>query len=238
MAASGHFRLLDLPRELRDMIYEYALTEKAGLVVLKSTPSRLRAADNPRGPDPNSLKFVCRQLYAETKGLGLRYNKLTFPSSFSYELFDKFTKKHCSPANFGRVGSVAILQTSSARLHMELQAADTISKRYPALSVEVRLDWLSGQHSLQAWHWEGSVAQCAIRGTFPVLASAELKDSAGRLAQYRSIPRDGFWADSTAVQVFPKSFDEEELRRTDPYSDIEDVDGWVAQCKQWFQEGF
>ena len=236
MAASGHFRLLDLPRELRDMIYEYALTEKAGLVVLKSSPSRLRAADNPRGPDPNSLKFVCRQLYAETKGLGLRYNKLTFPGSFSYELFDKFTKKHCSPANFGRVGSVAILQTSSARLHMELQAADTISKKYPVLSVEVRLNWLHNRMSLGTWSWMGMLAQRATRGTFPELASATQITSAAVHFSYDS--QDTFWADSTAVQVFPMSFDEDELRRTDPDSGIEDVDGWVAQCKQWFQEGF
>lgn len=238
MAASGHFGLLGLPRELRDIIYEYALTEQAGLVLTEPSPSRVRAADNPRGPDPNPIKFVCRQLYAETRGLGLRHNKITFPGPFSYELFDKFTKKYCSAANFGQVRRVAILQTTCGRLHTELQGADTISKKYPALSVEVRLDWLSNQQSFQGWCYWGSVVQRAIRGTFPVLASAELRDSANRAAPYRCASQDGFWADSTAVQVFPRSFDEDELRRTAPYSDIDDVDGWVAQSKQWFQEGF
>ncbi|KAI4684042.1 hypothetical protein J4E81_009205 [Alternaria sp. BMP 2799] len=238
MAASEHLGLLGLPRELRDMIYGYALTEQAGLVLTEPCPSRLRAADNPRGPDPNPLKFVCRQLYAETRGLGLRHNKIIFPGPFSYELFDKFTKKYCSAANFGQARRVAILQTAPSRLLNELQGADTISKKYPALSVEVRLDWLSDQQSFQGWCWWGSVVQRAIRGTFPVLASAKLRDSASRAVLYRGAFRGGFWADSTAVQVFPRSFDEDELRRTAPYSDIDDVDDWVAQCKQWFQEGF
>jgi hypothetical protein len=130
MAASGHFRLLDLPRELRDTIYEYALTEKAGLVISRSFPSCVRPLDDQYGSDPNPLKFVCHQLYKETKDLGLRYNKLTFSGSFSFDLFRKFTEKHCSRAHFGRVKTIVILLMSRHRLCQELQAADAIGKEY------------------------------------------------------------------------------------------------------------
>jgi hypothetical protein len=70
-------RLLQLPAELRESIYEYALTEPKGLP--------WKSVSDAEGGPANSLKLVCRQLYAKTSGLGFKYNApcspfLTFPS--------------------------------------------------------------------------------------------------------------------------------------------------------------
>jgi hypothetical protein len=76
-------RLLDLPREIRDMIYEYALTEDQGLLLVEHDDTQ-KSFRGCRPTDPstesNCLKYICRQLYYETKGLGLGLNNLTIRS--------------------------------------------------------------------------------------------------------------------------------------------------------------
>ncbi|KAI4684041.1 hypothetical protein J4E81_009204 [Alternaria sp. BMP 2799] len=76
-------RLLALPRELRDIIYEgkYALTEDRGLLMIETHPKSFRGHRlYEHWVESNRLKYVCRQLYDETKGLGLRLNDLAFQS--------------------------------------------------------------------------------------------------------------------------------------------------------------
>jgi hypothetical protein len=84
-------RLLDLPRELRDMIYEYALTEDQGLLLVERDDTQ-KSFRGCRPTDPstesNCLKYVCRQLYYETKGLGLGLNDLTIRSEFREQTED------------------------------------------------------------------------------------------------------------------------------------------------------
>jgi hypothetical protein len=63
-------RLLQLPAELRKHIYEHALTNPEGLP--------WKCLFNTEGGPANSLKLVCRQLHAETAGLELKYNAITF----------------------------------------------------------------------------------------------------------------------------------------------------------------
>jgi hypothetical protein len=67
------------------MIYEYALTEDAGLI--KETPlfslsdnldGRFCVADGPNRRRSNQLKLVCKQLHDETAGMELALNTLTF----------------------------------------------------------------------------------------------------------------------------------------------------------------
>jgi hypothetical protein len=72
--------LLELPAELRNRIYEYALTDvssiglrfRAYLIINDAIckPALLDA----NGEQFNALKYVCRQLRAETDGLDLAYN--------------------------------------------------------------------------------------------------------------------------------------------------------------------
>lgn len=97
--------LLTLPQEIRDIIYEFALTEKYGLIyqedehgVGRLCSGNLRrivkacrfqeygweSEDNNDGkrlrklPVANQLQFTCRQLRQETKGVGLRLNRVVF----------------------------------------------------------------------------------------------------------------------------------------------------------------
>lgn len=95
-------RLLALPRELRNLIYEHALTEPLGLSTAPNsspigliqlcaftTRQRILALDS------NQLRYVCRQLHAETNALGLKYNTIYFqPEIYStatvYDIFARF----------------------------------------------------------------------------------------------------------------------------------------------------
>jgi len=92
-------RLLALPRELRDIIYEYALTEDEGLLLFERrtlgepySSRRIFEGRRPTHPDveSNRLKYVCRQLYHETKGLGLGLNALAMHSKRQVEAFVAF----------------------------------------------------------------------------------------------------------------------------------------------------
>jgi hypothetical protein len=86
------------------MIYELALIKEGGLVTKATSRrqdwTRFRAINKKKrtGKASNLLRYVCRQLYAETNGLGLWYNDLTFRfrpgrgSSTVYDLFDRFYK--------------------------------------------------------------------------------------------------------------------------------------------------
>ncbi|KAF2023919.1 hypothetical protein EK21DRAFT_118292 [Setomelanomma holmii] len=76
--------LFSLPRELRDIIYDLALTEDNGLILKRrviapcdsSPPSFVALWHKPDRKEANQLKYVCRQLYHETKGVELRLNKV------------------------------------------------------------------------------------------------------------------------------------------------------------------
>lgn len=86
----SQFDLLGLPREIRNLIYKYALSEPEGLFFRKertafeiehnlftafATPE---AAADKDARDQNQLKYVCRQLRSETIGLAVEVNDLVF----------------------------------------------------------------------------------------------------------------------------------------------------------------
>lgn len=68
----GPSRLLALPRELRDTIYEFTLTEPNGLSLRTRLSFFVGLRNNSKQEEMNQLKYVCRQLYAETKGRALQ----------------------------------------------------------------------------------------------------------------------------------------------------------------------
>jgi hypothetical protein len=78
---------LDLPAELRNRIYALALTA-TGDLYMRSAPGMSRAKQKPRliehgieGQEFNHIKFVNRQLYAETAGLEVQFNCFVFDSA-------------------------------------------------------------------------------------------------------------------------------------------------------------
>jgi len=224
--------LLDLPRELRDIIYEYALTEKGGLIVQNWPTMYLNAAGAKYGTPPNQLKLTCRQIYAETVGLSLRYNELIFGGHYGIRLFDKFTRTYCTSAHFRRVKSILIFQKSDRMTLHDLEEVDAIGKAYPTLSIEVRLEWLTEYESFGTWCYDGSNIHFALRGMYPDFFVA-----AGLRAR-NWLRKDGFSLDSSNVQVFPRGFDEAKLRVAASKSDMMYIDDCIAQFQEWFQEGF
>jgi len=84
-------RLLALPRELRDIIYEYALTEDRGLLLIETHPKSFRGHRlYEHWVESNRFKYVCRKLYHETKGLGLKLNDVAVRSDRQVEDFVTF----------------------------------------------------------------------------------------------------------------------------------------------------
>jgi hypothetical protein len=144
---SGACFYLDLPRELWDMIHEYALTYDDGLVCahipinikngnmwlnmctystallynIKLSPSHSHSADCPPPisingnllpGDPNPLRLVCHQTRAETKGLLLKYNPITFRPEISLpdrETYEYADEDEDDDKNFGDGDTMAKL---------------------------------------------------------------------------------------------------------------------------------
>jgi len=173
MATSAtQFRLLQLPRELRDMIYEYALTEPGGLVadVVRGLDAwtRFRAAENEEHQEleSNQLRFVCRQLYVETSALGLRYNDLIFclPDEEAfvtvYDLFDRFHHS-CAPTYLNDIRRITVFDDETDIPEEAVQLESLLSpslirfcEKYPKTTVIVRFDWV------QTWMDEIADASC------------------------------------------------------------------------------
>ncbi|KAF2823052.1 hypothetical protein CC86DRAFT_409823 [Ophiobolus disseminans] len=111
--------LLELPRELRDMVYNLALTKDEGLSkdsIYSPNPSdtngRFHVAGDATNSDANQVKFACRRLYAETKGLGIRLNVLTFNDDdetlTSFQLMMHFISQECSGSHLKRVEEIVL----------------------------------------------------------------------------------------------------------------------------------
>jgi hypothetical protein len=89
--------LLRLPGEIRNSILAFALHEKDGLHYSKISEDKSVLTSRADALDSsNQLKFVSRQLYEETAGLELRYNKVNFLSDSERgtagEQFLRFTR--------------------------------------------------------------------------------------------------------------------------------------------------
>jgi len=129
------------------MIYEYALTEPDGLYfrwqggrnpprncspfgcknefhMYPSLDAALSAKDSD-GTEANQLKYVCKQLYSETTGLGLKFNDLHFvrkditvpPSERQFEHFIE----HCTPRKLSLIRGVVLSKTEKARREAEAE---------------------------------------------------------------------------------------------------------------------
>jgi hypothetical protein len=76
--------LLKLPGELCNRIYQFALTTSRGIYLDPDNPTRfLDAAVDDKIPyedrkTVNLLKFTCRQLYKETAGIEIQFNRVEF----------------------------------------------------------------------------------------------------------------------------------------------------------------
>jgi len=100
--------LLDLPPELRNTIYKFALTEPDGITVCRhpgvsrSRKKPIMAACGDQAYPVNQIKLVNRQLHQETAGLKIRYSTVIFQSEShsragAINQFLAFIR-HCAPS--------------------------------------------------------------------------------------------------------------------------------------------
>lgn len=155
-------KLLSLPAEIRNIIYEYALTEDGGVVGdirhLPGTWLRFRAADNEDKDlacESNQLRYVCRQLHKETTALGLGFNDITLSDKHernSRAMYDKLDMllTQAPPDILSSIRHINISDGETDMLTDQVYIDDLLSlvlvdfcRRYPQATVTVELDWLA-----------------------------------------------------------------------------------------------
>ncbi|KAF1848572.1 uncharacterized protein K460DRAFT_403855 [Cucurbitaria berberidis CBS 394.84] len=166
--------LLELPRELRDLIYEHALVHNYGLI----TAPDYHLADkffvcNHEGEklgdeNPNQLQHVCHQLYVETRGIIFKVNDLIFKgeSRAAERIYGPVSKNIVSGVDhflmfFLRYGTLRLLSSKRAIVQYERSVnkpadifnflADrsllsTICRQNPDMTVIVRFRYIGTTH--------------------------------------------------------------------------------------------
>jgi hypothetical protein len=114
----GHCAFFKLPAEIRNLVYQFALTEEHEIGYgdirnlecnfdLKVQPLIILTVD--REMPFNQLKYVSRQLYAETAGFGLKRNTLSFRGSGCYSMIRfKHFVNNCSTYQQGQIRKVVV----------------------------------------------------------------------------------------------------------------------------------
>ncbi|KAF1939882.1 hypothetical protein EJ02DRAFT_436064 [Clathrospora elynae] len=178
-----------LPRELRDMIYKYALTEDGGLVATtmnkSNSPVRFRAVGTSeyKEQESNQLRYVCRHLYRETNGLGIHFNDLTFVTTWqygrvtAYENFNRFVLE-CATKKLQQVKRAVIIDTATlprttavVRKCCLPSLVEHFCSKHPDAKVVVRLCWetdLDNNTGLEIYMEYLSVLCCMLRGYSPL----------------------------------------------------------------------
>ncbi|KAF2877754.1 hypothetical protein BDV95DRAFT_588790 [Massariosphaeria phaeospora] len=159
--------LLTLPGEIRNRIYEFALHNPEGLthttqiVKIREPQSGKKkalikplfhafihplspGADNRPAVEYNQLKYVCRQLYAETAGLELKLNAWVVPGKYDRRvspeaMLVRFTRS-CAPQRLTWLTNISLSPTvcdcGAAR---DLRLLDRISQANPRLTINLFL---------------------------------------------------------------------------------------------------
>ncbi|KAF2712580.1 hypothetical protein K504DRAFT_499664 [Pleomassaria siparia CBS 279.74] len=118
ISSSPRCGFFTLPRELRDIIYQYALSLEHGLTNAADGSSetvQLIAYAPPEYIFANPLKYVCRQLHKETRGVALAWNDLVirFTNSMSAcDVFGTFLNT-CSPTRRKCLKKVVIVEKTT-----------------------------------------------------------------------------------------------------------------------------
>lgn len=161
----GTCRLLKLPAELRLLIYEYALHAPNGVVCKEEWDHTgdwwcyyplLAPIKDFYDPDPtvdysttegNQLKYVCRQLNTETKGLTFSVNEIIF-HEFIATLID--FHRVCPPAVLENIRIITIMASELLLFNMSASGKTTKANdflcgfcvQYPQVIVRLRHEYL------------------------------------------------------------------------------------------------
>lgn len=150
--AASSSRFLEIPGELRNYIYEYALTTEHGIdCIFERQPNKKLinpvmyiSKTQEAQVRVNRLKLVCRQLHTEVKGLEIVHNPIRFLGSTpnvagALKGFLRFTKE-CSTVWLKRLSKVVLIEqihpaTTNSQRRPQIWIADNISTVTTALSV-------------------------------------------------------------------------------------------------------
>ncbi|KAF2022771.1 hypothetical protein EK21DRAFT_119406 [Setomelanomma holmii] len=128
--ADGIRLLLDLPAELRNIIYEYALTYDGGIVSARLHPRDHGYGDfeqfiKGRHTMPNEIPFelVCQQLRAETRGVVLRVNTVNITNEAISEVsglsMDSVDLRHVQKLYEHGIGCYSALLKDNAKVFQQ-----------------------------------------------------------------------------------------------------------------------
>lgn len=258
-------RLLKLPAEIRAMIYEYALTEQGGLVISGGHLHSARV--DSEECDANQLKFVCKQLHAETKGLGLRYNILTIKDSDSrlwFGTFEKFVNHECSSENLRRLTEVILhdrIERFEDRMHRRFSRERGVTQmailerqlnaicsphfkaccqKLPRATITIRLEVCRAHPDFFAWAEIGSLVQYLHRGTKSRMWEDGMlwTREAGDMAQrFLAHSPSPFPAN---VRLTPASYEVAQFGLSEDFNGMDPITraAWLKQGQSWYDNGF
>jgi hypothetical protein len=121
--------LLRLPREVRDIIYDYYVYSEDGYVYDFRT-NKLRLANG--NTISISLGFTCRQLAHELSGLALERNTIMFSTFFSEDTSRSAGLLHLVTAHTRRAREMLVDELAPILLTPRM--AHAASEKYPALT--------------------------------------------------------------------------------------------------------
>jgi len=125
LARPSHF--FRLSAELRNRIYEFALSATRGSLLVEMVRGTSRMSKKPRLTDYdtpeqefNQIKFVNRQLYAETAGMEVSFNRIVFAAQLgvrSYRPFHRFHHfvKECAPGKWKWLRHMVLVSTFTSK---------------------------------------------------------------------------------------------------------------------------
>ncbi|KAH7081292.1 hypothetical protein BKA63DRAFT_561848 [Paraphoma chrysanthemicola] len=240
------------------MIYAYALSYESGLFKDRTRPSPLNELDghlyvaegsNKRRSNP--LKLVCKQLRAETTGLELSLNTVTFRGDNSYPgsfVFSWFMECECSPAHKSRMREVVVSDVDNKDLLSKLTGVmEAVSEPEfqqeiyspKATTFKIYFTVFNASSPYYMWTSVGSELQQALHETVPdIPANQSLQEyeyARWILVTYR---QDGYNVPAN-VQLLPSAFNELKFRLdVAGLMNPEETDRWVQQCHSWVANGF
>ncbi|KAF2259504.1 hypothetical protein CC78DRAFT_537040 [Lojkania enalia] len=253
----GTCHLFRLPRELLDEIYTYVLTEEDSLYPVPARKGYCHRSKklfaSPNGPrEFNQLKYVCFKTWRETRGVGLKWNTITF----DHTQFHRFVR-NCSPRNqrwlrvtvldapndvwrdaeyWDEVTSETIEDAWVERLHELIDFCDA----HPKARVIYRTNVISGKDHPMILLLLGTALVLAIRDINlqpDLLPHVEMEGAVKRLSEHFRNGRDASVMDVPNLRILPleSGFDHEGFRlalgegddglRTNAWNTISAVEG-------------
>ncbi|KAF2648801.1 hypothetical protein K491DRAFT_762808 [Lophiostoma macrostomum CBS 122681] len=257
--------LLSLPREVRDEIYKFTLTEEEGLFSMagrnaaSTEPIVFYSAKHGKvGLDYNQLRYVCWQMHHETRSLLLHLNDLHSLDSPNHGTgkvhFYNFLAS-CSPTSLSQLRHITV-PTRSDRPFSRVDGkyfynirdvitpfVEAFARTHPKCKVTVMITWGCDHDKPQAAkeciEW-GAILQLMIRNTLP--SHIIDRDRVGKLqAHYAAIVYGHKRIDNPGnIRLLPREgrFTEEHFREQCEWENPVMAERWTAQYRHWSKNGF